>query len=38
VLGVMPVLVISIRDQVDARLREMGAEPRFHGMCMCMCM
>jgi len=31
VLGVMPVLVISIRDQVDARLREMGAEPRFHG-------
>tara|TARA_B100000795_G_scaffold239117_1_gene200600 strand:- start:214 stop:633 length:420 start_codon:yes stop_codon:yes gene_type:complete len=36
VLGVMPVLVISIRDQVDARLREMGAEPRFHGMCLCM--
>ena len=32
VLGVMPVLVISIRDQVDARLREMGVEPRFHGM------
>ena len=31
VLGVMPVLVISIRDQVDARLREMGVEPRFHG-------
>eukprot|EP00321_Phaeocystis_globosa_P015540 CAMPEP_0118835632 /NCGR_PEP_ID=MMETSP1162-20130426/54985_1 /TAXON_ID=33656 /ORGANISM="Phaeocystis Sp, Strain CCMP2710" /LENGTH=52 /DNA_ID=CAMNT_0006767405 /DNA_START=1 /DNA_END=155 /DNA_ORIENTATION=+ len=24
VLGVKPVLVISIRDQVDARLREMG--------------
>ena len=31
VLGVMPVLVISIRDQVDARLREMGVEPTFHG-------
>jgi amino-acid N-acetyltransferase len=31
VLGVTPVLVISIRDQVDARLREMGVEPRFHG-------
>ena len=31
VLGVMPVLVISIRDQVDARLLEMGVEPRFHG-------
>lgn len=30
VLGVMPVLVISIRDQVDARLREMGVQPRFH--------
>lgn len=31
VLGVKPVLVISIRDQVDARLREMGVEPSFHG-------
>ena len=30
VLGVMPVLVISIRDQVDARLREMDVQPRFH--------
>lgn len=40
VLGVMPVLVISIRDQVDARLREMGVQPRFHSKfdstcCMC---
>mmetsp|Transcript_37126 Transcript_37126/g.94161 ORF Transcript_37126/g.94161 Transcript_37126/m.94161 type:complete len:456 (+) Transcript_37126:1-1368(+) len=26
----MPVLVISIRDQVDARLREMEVQPRFH--------
>ena len=34
VLGVLPVLVISIRDQVDTRLREMDVEPRFHGMCM----
>lgn len=31
VLGVLPVLVISIRDQVDVRLREMGVQPRFHG-------
>lgn len=31
VLGVLPVLVISIRDQVDTRLREMDVEPRFHG-------
>ena len=34
VLGVQPVLIISIRDQVDARLREMGVEPRFHGVCI----
>ena len=33
VLGVMPVLVISIRDQVDARLREMEVQPRFHSEC-----
>ena len=33
VLGVMPVLVISIRDQVDARLREMEVQPRFHSAC-----
>ena len=43
VLGVMPVLVISIRDQVDARLREMEVQPRFHSECdsvyvACACM
>lgn len=31
VLGVRPVLVVSIREQVDARLLEMGVMPRYNG-------
>jgi len=31
VLGVRPVLVVSIREQVDARLLEMGVAPRYNG-------